>query len=70
MNSYNNSHHESKKLKKYSTYESAQPRLLDESSSEDDSDGGVKLQESSLKVNENFAKKYEYNKKREERQKC
>ncbi|RKF57726.1 Protein kri1 [Erysiphe neolycopersici] len=64
-----NSPYDSKRLKKYTTCESARPRLLDESSSEDESDGGVKLLESSLTVNENFAKKYEYNKKREERQK-
>ncbi|POS85685.1 hypothetical protein EPUL_001757 [Erysiphe pulchra] len=68
MGSYS-SPKDTKRFKKDITYESARPRLLDESSSEDDSEGGVKLQESSLTVNENFAKKYEYNKKREERQK-
>lgn len=61
--------HSSKKTRINSSSKLDRVKLLDGSSSEDDSDGGVKFQESSLAINENFAKKYEYNKKREELQK-
>jgi protein KRI1 len=40
--------------------------LSDESSDSDD--GGAKLDSSDFKVNQDFARKFEYNKKREEKQ--
>lgn len=39
----------------------------DSSSDDSDEDGGVKLEESGFKINEEYAKRFEYNKKREER---
>ncbi|KAG6011592.1 hypothetical protein E4U43_008223 [Claviceps pusilla] len=45
--------------------------LMDDSDSDFDSDeGGAQLDNSGLKVNEEYARRFEYNKKREERQKC
>jgi len=44
--------------------------LLDDSDSSDDSVGGAKLEESAFKINEEYAKKFEHNKKREELQRC
>ncbi|TQS35466.1 hypothetical protein Golomagni_04112 [Golovinomyces magnicellulatus] len=44
-------------------------KLLD-SSSDDESNDGIELQESDLKVNEEFAKRFEHNRKREELQRC
>lgn len=41
--------------------------LLDDSDS--DSDGGAQLEKSDLKVNEEYARRFEYNKKREEKHK-
>ena len=58
----------SKKPKRESTKKS---NLLDESdsaSSSDESDGGAKLEEPGFKINEDYAKRFEYNKKREELQ--
>ena len=41
------------------------------SDSESDSeDGGAKIEASGFKINQDFAKRFEHNKKREERQKC
>ena len=51
----------------------SKPDLLDNSdssSSEDESGGGALLEESGFKINEEFAKRFEYNKKREELQRC
>lgn len=42
----------------------------DSSSSEDESSGGVELEQPGFKVNEEYAKRFEHNKKREELQKC
>ncbi|KAI1001333.1 hypothetical protein K3495_g6866 [Podosphaera aphanis] len=42
---------------------------LDQSNSEDDSEGGVSLQGLGFKINKDFAKKFEHNRKREELQK-
>jgi len=46
------------------------PDLLDDSdsasSSEDESDGGAKLEDPGFKINEEYAKRFEHNKKREE----
>ena len=41
-----------------------------DSSSEDESDGGAPLEEQGFKINEEFAKRFEHNKKREELQRC
>jgi len=51
------------------------PNLLDHdsdsaSSSDDDSVGGAKLDEAGFKINEEYAKRFEYNKKREEMHQC
>jgi protein KRI1 len=50
------------------------PNLLidsDSESSEDESDlGGVPLEEQSFKINEEYAKRFEHNKKREELHRC
>jgi len=49
------------------------PNLLgdsDLSSSEDESDGGAQLEGSGFKINEEYAKRFEYNKKREELHRC
>ena len=43
--------------------------LVDSDSSEDESDGGAPV-ENGFKVNEEFAKRFEYNKKREELSRC
>ena len=48
---------------------SGKRKLLDDSDS-DSEDGGAPIGESGFKVNEEFAKRFEHNKKREERQKC
>jgi hypothetical protein len=48
----------------------AKRKLLDDSDSESD-DGGAPLGDGgSFKVNEEYARRFEYNKKREERQRC
>jgi protein KRI1 len=60
----------SKKFKK-DTLE-IKPKLLDDSdssSSEDESDGGAKLEDTGFKINQDYAKRFEHNKKREELQK-
>lgn len=50
--------------------------LMDDSSSDSSSDedggedGGAKLDESIFKINEDYAKRFEHNKKREEMQRC
>lgn len=62
----------SKKFKKDSQQQ-AKPNLLDDSDSSDsnnESDGGAKLQEPGFKINEEFAKRFEHNKKREELHRC
>src|SRR4051794_20698036 len=64
---------ESKKLKPSEITKEVKPNLLDDSdtsSSEDESEGGAELEQSGFKINEEFAKKYEHNKKREELQRC
>lgn len=43
--------------------------FLDDDSDSDDSNGGAKLEEPEFKVNEEYAKRFEHNKKREELQK-
>ena len=52
----------------------AKPSLLADSdsssSSEDEEDGGAQLEESGFKINEEFAKRFEHNKKREELHMC
>ncbi|KUJ20948.1 Krr1-domain-containing protein [Mollisia scopiformis] len=61
----------SKKHKKDAPQQ-AKPSLLDDSDSvdsSDESDGGAKLEEPGFKINEEFAKRFEHNKKREELQK-
>jgi len=42
----------------------------DSDSDSDNSNGGAQLGEPEFKVNEEYAKRFEYNKKREELQKC
>lgn len=44
-------------------------KLLDDSDSESE-DGGAAVGDSSFTVNEEYARRFEYNKKREERQRC
>jgi protein KRI1 len=41
-----------------------------DSSSSDESDGGAKLDGPGFKINEEYAKRFEHNKKREELQRC
>jgi protein KRI1 len=64
----------SKKAKHNTTPESSKPSLLDDndsaSSSDDDSVGGAKLEQPDFKINEEYAKRFEHNKKREELHKC
>lgn len=51
--------------------EKSKRNLIDDSDSNSDSDeGGAQLDNSGFKVNEEYARRFEYNKKREERQKC
>jgi len=40
--------------------------FLDDDSNSDSDDGGAKLEEPEFKVNQEYAKRFEYNKKREE----
>jgi protein KRI1 len=47
----------------------AKRNLLDDSDSDSDN-GGAQLGKTDFKVNEEYARRFEYNKKREERQKC
>ncbi len=64
----------SKKAKHDTPTGKIRPNLLDDSdsvnSSDDDSVGGAKLEESEFKINEEYAKRFEHNKKREELHKC
>jgi len=64
----------SKKVKHNTPTEYPKPSLLDDSdsasSSDDDSVGGAKLEQSDFKINEEYAKRFEHNKKREELRKC
>jgi protein KRI1 len=41
-----------------------------DTSSEDESDGGAPLEKQGLKINEEYAKRFEHNKKREELHRC
>ena len=41
-----------------------------DTSSEDESDGGAPLEERNFKINEEYAKRFEHNKKREELHRC
>jgi protein KRI1 len=63
-----------KKVKQEGLQSTKKPNLLDDSdsdsSSEDGSVGGAKLEEAEFKVNEEYAEKFEYNKKREELHRC
>lgn len=43
---------------------------LDSDTESDSEDGGVALQNDGFKVNEEYAQRFEHNKKREERQRC
>lgn len=44
--------------------------MHDSDSSSDESEGGARLDEPAFKINEEYAKKFEHNKKREELQRC
>ncbi|KAG0646748.1 kri1 [Hyphodiscus hymeniophilus] len=59
---------ENKKVKHEETSKSNQINLLDDSDSgsEDESGGGALLEESGFKINEEYAKRFQHNKKREE----
>lgn len=46
---------------------SGKRKLLNDSDSDSD-DGGAALEDNTFKVNEEYARRFEYNKKREERQ--
>jgi hypothetical protein len=63
-----------KKAKHDTSTEKIKPSLLEDSdsasSSDDDSVGGAKLEDGSFKINEEYAKRFEHNKKREELHKC
>ena len=64
---------ESKKAKREEIPKLNKPNLLDDSdssSSEDESGGGASLEEASFKINEEYAKRFEHNKKREELHRC
>lgn len=58
--------------KKAKYADSSKPNLLvDSASSSDESDGGARLEEEpEFKINEEYAKRFEHNKKREELQRC
>ena len=64
----------SKKFKQEDFKSTNKPNLLDDSdsdsSSEDGSVGGAKLEDAEFKVNEEYAKRFEHNKRREELQRC
>jgi len=64
----------SKKAKHDKITKVVKPSLLDDSdsasSSEDESDGGAQLEEPGFKINEEYAKRFEHNKKREELRRC
>jgi protein KRI1 len=62
-----------KKVKHSAAIKENKPNLLDDSdsaSSEDDSEGGAELEQPEFRINEEFAKKFEHNKKREELHRC
>lgn len=53
-------------------FESTKPakrKLLDDSDSDSD-DGGAAIEDSGFAVNQDYARRFEHNKKREERQRC
>ena len=58
------------KKTKIETPNAVKPNLLDDSSSEDESSGGANIGESEFKINEEFASRFEHNKKREELHRC
>lgn len=61
-----------KKVKQEPTAKVEKSKMMlddSDSSSEDDSVGGAPL-ESGFKVNQDYAKKFEYNKKRQEQKRC
>lgn len=63
----------SKKAKHEETSKLNRPNLLDDSdssSSDDESGGGASLEEAGFKINEEYAKRFEHNKKREELHRC
>lgn len=64
----------SKKSRHAETNQLSKPSLLDDSGSssagEDESVGGVELDPSAFKINEEYAKRFEYNKKREDLHRC
>jgi protein KRI1 len=60
-----------KKAKYSEISKEGRPNLLDdESSSEAESGGGAELNQPGFKINEEYAKRFEHNKKREELHKC
>jgi len=63
----------SKKIKHSDATKITKPVLMDDSDSEngsDDDSGGVKLVQPGFTINEEYAKRFEHNKKREELQRC
>jgi len=64
----------SKKAKHDATTEKTKTSLLEDSdspsSSDDESVGGAKLEGPDFKINDEYAKRFEHNKKREEMHKC
>ncbi len=64
----------SKKAKHGAATEKLKPSLFDDSdftsNSDNDSVGGAKLEDPEFKINEEYAKRFEHNKKREELHKC
>jgi protein KRI1 len=63
---------ESKKAKREEIPKLNKPNLLDntDSSSSEDESGGALLEEAGFKINEEYAKRFEHNKKREELHRC
>ena len=59
-----------KKVKQGESSKLSKSKLLDESSSEDESGGGALLEEPGFKINQEFAKRFQHNKKREELARC
>tara|TARA_R110002060_G_scaffold22264_1_gene30163 strand:- start:388 stop:669 length:282 start_codon:yes stop_codon:yes gene_type:complete len=56
----------SKKLKASTNVADQTSNLWDDSDSGSDSDGGVKVESLEFKINQDYAKRFEHNKKREE----
>jgi protein KRI1 len=59
-----------KKVKQSKPIRAMNSNLLDDESSNEDESPGVQLDQPDFKINEEYAKRFEFNKKREEKHKC